>query len=585
MKLRPLNLVSISSILLLIAAGRSSAQTPPRDDRPRAASIGGRVTVGGAPAANALVTVAEADPQSGSAWAGFESPQGATIEVRTDSDGRYRVAGLAEGSYVIRALSKAYVLSKSPFGFDAFRSVTLDGGESRDGIDVELVRGGVITGRVIDAEGRPVIATGVRLFSVGEMGSPKREVDFHNGEMFQTDDRGVYRLYGLAAGRYMISAGGEWASGLMGRKSPETFYQDSIDQSQAKIIKVEEGAEVTDINIRLGVGMDTYGAAGRVVDAETGRPLPRVSVLCMEAPDKKIGGTRHGIYATTDDEGRFRCANLAPGHYQLSLGERTQVSSVYYSEKTSFELTDSDVSGLEVKAIRGATISGVVVIEGVSDPAAKAKLSGMSAGVWVSGFRDSAGDGPAFEFPEGLTAKVAGDGGFRLAGAPPGMGSFFMEGDQEDSFSIRRVERNGVEIRSALEIERGEQITGVRIVVAQADATIRGQVGVAGVKLPEGCQLQISANPIKTTVGNEASPAFYTINGRNAVADEKGRFVIERLTPGEYALGLNAIVRVGQNEWSVVPGISGVRRRVTVSSGAETEVTLVVDLSQKEGAK
>ena len=72
MKSCPLNLFSTLSILLLIAVGRSSAQTPQRDNRPRAASIGGRVTVGGAPAANALVTVAEVDPQSGGAWFGAE---------------------------------------------------------------------------------------------------------------------------------------------------------------------------------------------------------------------------------------------------------------------------------------------------------------------------------------------------------------------------------------------------------------------------------------------------------------------------------------------------------------------------------
>src|SRR5262249_20816125 len=53
-------------------------------------------------------------------------------------------------------------------------------------------------------------------------------------------------------------------------------------------------------------------AAGRVVNAETGQPLPRVSVLCMEAD----GRIRHGISATTDDEGRFTCANLAPGRYR-----------------------------------------------------------------------------------------------------------------------------------------------------------------------------------------------------------------------------------------------------------------------------
>lgn len=571
-----LTLFSILPILLLIAVDQSSAQTPQRDNRPRTASIGGRVTVGGAPAVSALVAVAEAESRTLGAVAGFVSPQGATIEVRTGSDGRYRVTGLAEGTYVIRALSKAYVLSKSPVGFGAFRSVTLDDGESRDDVDIALTRGGVITGRVIDAEGRPVIETSVRLFFVDEKDRPKVELDFHDGEGGQTDDRGVYRIYGLAAGRYMISAGGEWVSGLTGRKSPETFHPDATDQDQAKIIEVKEGAEVTDIDIRLGAGKDTYAATGRVVDAETGQPLPRVSVLCMEAPDKENGGRLYGRPATTDDEGRFKCANLAPGRYELSLWKRMRVNSMYYSEKIRFEVTDSDVSGLEVNAVRGSSISGVVVVEGVDDPAARAKLQRMFVGVQVVGSRESAGDRGDYERIRRVTAEIAGDGAFRLTGAPPGMASFYMWGYQADIFSIRRIERDGAEVRSAFEIGRGEQIAGVRIVVAQANATIRGRVEVAGVKLPEGCQLQIWANPIKTTAGNEGIPAFHTNGARSAAPDEKGRFVIEGLIPGEYELALNAMVRVGQNDWSSAPGTSEVRRRVIVSSGAETVVNLTL---------
>ena len=580
-----LNFLSILSILLLVAFSQSvswaGAQTPQRDDRPRTASIGGRVTVGGAPAANALVRMAEVDPQTRGMGAGLESPRGPTIEVRTDSDGRYRFRGLAEGSYVIRALSKAYVLSKSPFGFDAFRSITLDGGESRDDVDIALVRGGVITGRVIDAEGRPVIATSVRLFSVNEKGRPKEEGDFRSGEMFQTDDRGVYRIYGLAARHYILGAGGEWASGLVRRKSSETFYPDETDRNQATVIEVKEGAEVIDIDIRLGAGKDAYEAAGRVVDAETGQLLPRVSVLCMEAQDKKNGGIRHGRPATTDDEGRFRCANLAPGRYELILWERMGVGSVYYSEKIRFELTDSNVSGLEVKATRGATISGVVVIEGVSDPEVSAKLQRISVGVRVADFRESAADGRAYERPGRVMANIAGDGAFRLTGAPAGMASFYMEGDREDAFSIRRVERDGAEIKSAFEIGQGEQITGFRIVLSQANETIRGQVESAGVNLPEGCQLQIWATPIKTTAGNEGMPPFHTNGNRSVVADEKGRFLIERLEPGEYELRLNAMLRVGQYEWSSAPGTSEVRRRVTVGGGVETMVKVTLEPVRK----
>src|SRR6266508_860849 len=149
-----LNFILALSILLLIAAAQSNAQTPQRDNRPRTASIGGRVTVGGAPAANALVMVMEVDPPSGAALPGGESRQRAFVKVRTDGDGRYRVGGLAEGDYMIYALSKAYVSSRKSPTSEVFRSVTFDEGESRDAVDIALVRGGVITGRVVDDEGR-----------------------------------------------------------------------------------------------------------------------------------------------------------------------------------------------------------------------------------------------------------------------------------------------------------------------------------------------------------------------------------------------------------------------------------------------
>src|SRR5262249_34501642 len=132
MKSVPLNLCSALSISLLVAVNQSLAQTPQRDNRPRTASIGGRVTVGGAPAANALVMVTEVDPRSRGDSFGAESQQRAFVKVRTDGDGRYRVTGLTEGAYMISALSKAYVRSKNSSNLEIFRPVTLDEGESRD---------------------------------------------------------------------------------------------------------------------------------------------------------------------------------------------------------------------------------------------------------------------------------------------------------------------------------------------------------------------------------------------------------------------------------------------------------------------
>ena len=578
-----LNLFPISSVLLLIAA-QSNAQAPQRDTRPRTASIGGRVTVGGAPAANALVMVTEVDPPSGGSLLRGESWQRAFVKVRTDSDGRYRFGGLTEGDYRIQALSKAYVSSRSSSMSEAFRSVTLDEGESRDDVDIALVRGGVITGRVVDDEGRPVIATYLQLLPVDENGNPKGRFDFNDDPMMRTDDRGVYRIYGLSAGRYIISAGGEWSYSRAKRKYSETFHPNATDRNQAKIIEVKEGAEVVDINIRLGAGRDTYEVTGRVVDAETGKPLPQAEVICWEAPDKANDGRRSGKGAITDSEGIFRVGELPSGRYELYMWTRGRMSdqasastaaNEYYSEKTVFELGDSDVSGLEVKAIRGSTISGVVVLEGANDPAVKAKLQQMEVGVFVT-----PGNGSDRQNFSDINSKIGVDGGFRLTGAPPGIMRFNLHGDQAEAFSIIRIERDGAEIRSAFEIRRGEQITGVRIVVANTDGTIRGQVEVTGGKAPEGWEFQIWANPISTTADNESQPAFGS-GGGSARADGKGRFVIERLAPGEYELTLIPMVRVSQSEWNSAPGTSQVKQRVTVSNGAETTVKFTLDPARR----
>src|SRR5262244_2546131 len=92
----------LSSIALLFIFSIAGAQTPQRDNRPRTASISGRVIIAGKPAVNALVMVAEVDPRSRTSWpasSNNRSQQRAFIKVRTDGDGRYQVAGLTEGAY------------------------------------------------------------------------------------------------------------------------------------------------------------------------------------------------------------------------------------------------------------------------------------------------------------------------------------------------------------------------------------------------------------------------------------------------------------------------------------------------------
>jgi hypothetical protein len=574
MKLGSLTLISILPILLLITAGQTIAQTLQRDNRPRTASISGRVTIAGKPAANAVITVTETDLKPDAGESGLRIPLQA--KTRTDGDGRYLVGGLAEGRYVVSAMLKAFVAD----GFgdpNLSRTATLDEGEAREKLDFALIRGGVMTGKVMDDEGAPLVARRVQLYTVDEQG---QKVPYRGPfifEMGETDDRGVYRLYGLPPGRYIISAGGEGRGG----KFALTYHPDTTDEKQARVIEIKEGGEVTDIDIRFGSARKTYEAAGRVVDRETGKPVPRINVSGWSLVETGGSSSVFSTTAIADGQGAFKLSGLSPGRYQAEamdgLGE-----TGYTSDPVDFEITNDNVSGVEVKVFLGASVSGIVVIEG-ADAAAGKQPQSITVYPRVSPPIDAAGDakerisGTQFYRP----GRVNADGSFTIMGLQAcGVGFYLSSVDS--GLRIKRIERDGVEVKDAIEVRPGERVSGVRIVAHRAQGRIRGQVRIAGGALPAGWRLQAYASPPTSADESKSgarTPVLAEGNGGYAIVDEKGRFVIEGLPAGEYDLSITMIKSLanGSQQAFSPPGSN---RRVTVGDDVETSFTLTLDISR-----
>jgi hypothetical protein len=581
-----LTLFSILSILLLIAVGqsgaRASAQTPQRDNRPRTASVSGRVTIAGKPAANAVITVVETDLKPGAGESDLRIPLQA--KTRTDGDGRYLVGGLAEGRYVVSAMLKAFVAAGGSDNRELSRTVSLDEGEAREKIDFALIRGGVMTGKVIDDEGAPLIAKRIRLYTVDGQGQKSDYQGNFMYEMAETDDRGVYRLYGLPPGRYVICAGGEgWGDPFRGGggRFPRTCHPDTIDEKQARVIEIKEGSEVTDVDIRFGSARKTYEAAGRVVDKETGKHVPRIHVSCSSKPEKDGSGSGYSTNAMADGQGAFRLSGLPPGRYQAMTMDVLDETG-YTSEAAEFEITDDNVSGVELKAFLGASVSGFVVIEG-ADAAARNQLQSMVVQPSVTPLSDATGDAN-----ERLSVQryyrpsvVNADGSFTIKGLHAGGVSLRLWSSSR-SLRIKRIERDGVEVKDAIEVRPGENITGVRIVTYQPQGRIRGQIQITGGALPEGSHFQINAArpaPAGESKSSARAPVSVEGTGGYALADEKGRFVIEGLPAGEYDLSINFVKRNVDGSQEAV-GFPGSNQRVTVRENAETSVTITFDPSR-----
>jgi hypothetical protein len=585
------------STALLSAFSVANAQISQVDNRLRTASISGRVTIGGKAAADAKIVITEIKGGSDFGNQGISTilpglNGGDDYAVMTDAEGRYRLTNLPEGQYQTQAMLNGCVKEKRSQNESLVESFSLKEGESRENVDFALVRGGVITGRVTDAEGRPLIANMITLQTVDEQGR-KRDSDglqlqimALNFNMYQTDDRGVYRIFGLRAGRYLVSVGGD-SSRIMARATgargdyQRAWHPDATDENQAKIIEVEAGGEVTGVDIRLGAANQTFEAAGRVVDDETGKPVAGPTVICVKinGPDSGAAGAIGGFggNAKADEQGNFRLAGLAPGQYQLSLTDYESVltggGGDHYSEGTKFEIQGADVSGVEIRAKRGATISGVALVED-ADPSAKQGLAQMMIMAQSSPVSGTEGDGKAFAMSP-VISRIGADGGFILKGVRPGKATIQAFGFAgAGALKILRIERGGVEIGDGIVVTGREAITGVRVILGKGSGVIRGQVQVTGGALPEGWRMNVVAGSAKATgmVGIGSS-------GGQGRVDDKGQFVIDGLLPGEYELTLIVMAPPGLDPNSPNrPAPAPVRQKVMVAKGQEAQVTMTLDL-------
>src|SRR5262249_27726512 len=142
--------------LALIASSVNLSSTAqkqrPHSQNESAASIAGRVTLRGEPVQGALVLAVPKPP------AGRERQ----VSAKTDADGQYRIANLSPGKYAVVASAPGLASPEGTSG-EFGREISLDSSDKRDSIDFALVHGGVITGRVSDANDQPVVEQFVSL--------------------------------------------------------------------------------------------------------------------------------------------------------------------------------------------------------------------------------------------------------------------------------------------------------------------------------------------------------------------------------------------------------------------------------------
>ena len=538
----PAVLLACLSLTVSLFAQSTTKQT---SKAPRG-SVSGRVTIKDKGAAGVVIGIRKSED-----YARLEF----FLRATTDQDGFYRVTNVAAGTYEAFPSAPGFVNTDETWA----QSVIVGEDENVEGINFALVRGGVITGRVTDADGRPAIEQPISLYMVGlgeQQQQPRRMVPSSTD---QTDDRGMYRLFGLRPGRYKIAAGrgddmnsGNFANTRASYQ--QVFHPDATDPVKATIIEVSEGSEAKNVDITLARPLQTFSVSGRVIDAEKSLPVPNIRFGFQRSAGERIEFVN--APAASNALGEFVVEGLIPGKY--SVFPYPNQNTEMRTEALSFDIVDQDVSNLTVRLTKGASLSGVVVIDS-EDKAAPEKLSQLQLHAFVMG-QNGGGMGNSARSP------ISPDGSFRMAGLPGGTLNMQLGGKvgpfPPKGFSISRIERDGTAVPvRGLEIKEGEQITGLRVVLSQGNGTIRGVVKVENGSLPEGARFYV-----RLTKTSE-----HTAGMRPPPVDARGHFLVEGLPPGLYEV-LVSIINTSQQ-------LRPVRREVNVQDGVVTDVVITFDVS------
>jgi hypothetical protein len=182
--------------------------------------------------------------------------------VRTTSDGsgRFSVGGIVPGKFIVTVQHDGF-FAKPPDGKGDLRDsaslrVTVLPDQEGQALSVSMIPGAVVGGRVSGMDGRAVSSVNVQaLTQYMENGVTKTKLVASR----ETNDEGVYRLFWLPPGEYVVGITGIGpypGPGLVddrisSQKYLKTFYPNAADESTATRITVKSGDDLGSIDISL----------------------------------------------------------------------------------------------------------------------------------------------------------------------------------------------------------------------------------------------------------------------------------------------------------------------------------------------
>ena len=495
--------------------------------------------------------------------------------VTADEEGRFQADGLPAAQYTVSATAVGYV----PDG-DMTRTRRIG-----DVVTIRMVKGGVITGTVTNSHGEAVM--GARVAAVRVRDGNGRKLRASGGPSGWTDDRGVYRIYGLGSGSYLVgvNAGTGYSTTGYAFDGDVPVYHPAATRDSATEVKVQVGQEVTGIDIRYR-GERGHSITGRIAGSIQLDDMNSSVGLSLTVAATGVFQSSSSIF-NRDSSQSFAFHGIPDGEYQLLAVLNGPIDASAASQPRKITVKGADVAGIEVTLSPLGSIAGKVTIEqfkeGVRPEECKAREAGVLEEAAITVRRDVRldRDRSTSQMFWGGSAAPDTKGEFsvyRLAAGRHHVSTQLSEDWYVRSMTLPGTTREaaGIDVtKEGFSVASGQRISNLGITVALGAAGLSGRVVPASerAKLPSGLLVHL--------VPAERESADQRLRFAEVRVDVDGTFSLSNLAPGRYFILVRAIPEDEWMEGTSRAVASDSEGRMKLSREAET-ANVVMELRQCE---
>ncbi|MGB5038564.1 MAG: carboxypeptidase-like regulatory domain-containing protein [Blastocatellia bacterium] len=414
-----------------------------------------------------------------------------------------------------------------------------EGGWHRSGsnVVVPLSKGGVIVGLVSDSAGEPVVQATVRAMRV-RISAGGRRIATGAEAVGLTDDRGFYRIYGLKAGRYIVSAG---PTSRVDARADDAYegelpsYYPSASRTMAEVLQVSLGAELGGIDIRF------RGAQGYQIEGLVRIPAPlaarlsrlRVSLVDVSSGDveAETAGRRIG------EDLWFEFSGVAEGEFEVTAEALNRSAQPEARARVKVTIAGGSETGVRLVLEPLAQVDGRLVVAKEPTSACGKEQPARYARTLVRLVRlDDAGSDTYGPNSRRTRSEIVGSasGSFRFAAVEAGRYSLVVDGDERlyvKSIGAARPNARGREILPGqIVVESGGGRDEVEVTFGFGAARLEGRVS--------GAVSGVLTSKLSSVILVPQSEGEFDTWYRYAIvpAGSEGGFVVKGVAPGKYML-------------------------------------------------